>query len=70
MLYIYYIKIIYIYLTFIQKALKVSIYIYIYIYIYEGVQVPVKHIRRSHSTKTFDGIHLLNVFAEELMLNA
>ena len=33
--------------------------------IQEGTQVPVTHIRRSYPSKTFDGSHLLNVFAEQ-----
>ena len=33
-------------------------------------QVRVSHKRPSHPTKTFDGSHLLNVSAEQLILNA
>ena len=33
-------------------------------------QVHVTHKRPSHPTKTFDGSHLLNVSAEQLILNA
>ena len=36
----------------------------------EGTQVPVTHIGQSHPAKTFNGSHPLNVFAEQLILNA
>ena len=36
----------------------------------EGTQVPVTHIGQSHPAKTFNGGHPLNVFAEQLILNA
>ena len=52
------------------------IYIYIYIqYMLVGInlcinKVPVTRIGQSHLTKTFNGSHPLNVFAEQLLLNA
>ena len=36
----------------------------------EGTQVPVTHVGLSHPAKTFNGSHLLNVFAEQPILNA
>ena len=36
----------------------------------EGTKIPATHIRRSHPSKTFDGSHPLNVFAEESILSA
>ena len=51
-------------------------HIYIYIqYMLVGInvcinKVPVTRIGQSHLTKTFNGSHPLNVFAEQLLLNA
>ena len=36
----------------------------------EGTLVPVTHVGQSHPTKTFNSSHPLNVFAEQLILNA
>ena len=36
----------------------------------EGTQVPVTHIRQSHPAQTFDGSHLLNIFAEQPIQHA
>ena len=37
--------------------------------IQEDTQVPVTHVGQSHLTKTFNGSHPLNVFAEQPILN-
>ena len=36
----------------------------------EATQVPVTNIGQSHPAKAFNGSHLLNVFAEQVILNA
>ena len=36
----------------------------------EGSQVPVTHIGENHCAKTFNDSHPLNIFAEQLILNA
>ena len=34
----------------------------------KSLNSPFTHIRRSHPAQTFDGNHLLNVFAQQLIL--
>ena len=36
----------------------------------EATQGPVTNIGQSHPAKAFNGSHLLNVFAEQVILNA
>ena len=36
----------------------------------EGTQVPITHIGQSHPAKTLNGSHTLNVFVEQVILNA